>query len=56
MKPFENAKDFLLVLRVDADAVVLHGKAPGRALIDRGDMDLVVVLALRYFNALLIRF
>ncbi len=40
MKPFEYAKDFLLVLRIDPDAVIPYGKTHHRAVLDGRDVDL----------------
>src|ERR1700722_10497791 len=39
MEPFENAKDFLLVLRVDADPVILNRKTPFGAVRHRANVD-----------------
>src|SRR5579862_5310861 len=39
MEPFEYAKDFLLVLRIDAYAVIAHGKLPGGIRLGRRDVD-----------------
>ena len=39
METLENAKDFLLVPGIDADAFILHGKEPGCAQVDRREVN-----------------
>jgi len=39
MEPLENTKDFLLILWINAYAVVLYRKTPGGATVGRGYVD-----------------
>ena len=56
MEPLENTKDFLLVLWIDADAVVLRPKSATRRRASIAEIWIRGASSPRYFSALPIRF